>query len=159
MYQLFSKYFLLGLVLGIGLPTYAQKENLTIPIEVLADSMKLNPKPMMILVSTDWCKYCQLQKSQLLRNKAFIDAKDVVYYSEFDAETKEDILFNGEVYQYTNSGVARGIHELVIALADKKERLSYPLWIVLDKNYNILLCRHGLIEPHEIKDISSILSF
>jgi len=157
MLQLF-KYLLLTFGVCLGLHSNAQKENLTISIEVLADSMKLHPKPVMILVSTNWCKYCQMQKAQLLRNKAFSEAKDVVYFSELNAETKEDILFNGQIYQYKNSGDARGIHELAIALADKKEGLSYPLWIILDQNYKILLRLNGLLAPDEVKKIVETLS-
>ena len=159
MFRLFKQYLALGMVFCISLPTYAQKENSTMSLKALADSMKQSPKPMMILISTDWCKYCQLQKAQLLKSKVFVDAKNAVYYCEINAETKEDILFNGQVYKYSNSGSKRGIHELVIALADRKEQITYPLWIILDQNYNILLRRNGLLEAYEIKEIVKVLSY
>jgi len=158
MLQLFKKYLLLILGICIGLHANAQKENLAMPIELLNDSMKVHPKPILILVSTNWCKYCQMQKAQLLKNQGFIDAKAWFYYSELDAEAKEDIYFNDQIYQYKNSGDARGIHELAVALADKKEGLSYPLWIIVDENYKVLIRRYGLLTRDELKVIIEALA-
>lgn len=158
MRQYLMKYLLLSFILCIGLHANAQKESVSVPIKALADSIKLHPKPIMILVSTSWCKYCRMQKAQLLKNKAFTDSKALFYYSELDAETKEDIYFNGQIYHYKNSGDAHGIHELAIALADKREGISYPLWIILDANYKVLLRRYGLLSPEEVKMIIETLS-
>lgn len=152
-------YLFVAFMLFMGLPSFAQQVNMVTPIDVLSIHMKQNPRPTMILISTDWCKFCQLQKVQLTRNMAFLGAKDRLYYTELDAESKEDILFNGYVYKYKNSGTTRGIHELVIALAAKKEPITYPLWIVLDQNYNILFRRNGLLEPQEIKEIIKMLLY
>jgi len=136
---------------------YGYAQNINTPIEMLADRMKLQPRPVMILVSTDWCLYCQMQKAQLLKNKTLIAAKNEIYYSELDAEAKKDISFNGRIYHYKNFGNARGLHELVIALADKQEGFSYPFWIILDKDYNVLVRRNGLLAPNEVNKIVEIL--
>jgi len=50
-------------------------------------------KPLLILISTAWRKYRQMQKSQLLKNKDFQSKADRFYYIAFNAESKEDISF------------------------------------------------------------------
>ena len=136
----------------------AQDENTTTPIAALADSLEAQAKPVLILLSTDWCRYCKMQKIQLERNRDFQAAKNNFYFVEFNAETKDSILFNEKVYYFKNSGLSTGIHELAIELGNQKEGISYPLWIILDKDYKVLLRRSGLLAPGELKEIIEALS-
>jgi len=136
----------------------AQEKNTSTPIAALADSLEAQTKPVLILLSTDWCVYCKMQKVQLERNQDFQDAKNNFYFVEFNAETKDSILFNEKVYRYKSSGLSTGIHELAIELGNQKEGISYPLWIILDKDYEVLLRRNGLLAPDELKEIIDILS-
>lgn len=136
----------------------AQDKNTTIPIEALADSLNKQAKPVLILLSTDWCRYCKMQKNQLERNQDFQAAKNNFYFVEFNAETKDSILFNEKTYHYKSSGLSTGIHELATELGDRKEGISYPLWVVLDKDYKVLLRRNGLLAPDELKKIIDVLS-
>lgn len=138
--------------------TTAQDKNKAISIIALADSMKTQAKPVLILLSTDWCRYCKVQKKQLEKNQDFQDAKNTLYFVEFNAETKESIQFNEKVYHFKRSGLSTGIHELAIELSDNKKGISYPLWNILDKDYRVLLRRDGLLAPDELRKIIEILS-
>jgi thioredoxin-related protein len=136
----------------------AQDKNTTIPIEALADSLNKQAKPILILLSTDWCRYCRMQKIQLEKNQDFQAAKNNFYFVEFNAETKDSILFNEKIYYYKSSGLSTGIHELAIELGNQKEGISYPLWIILDKYYEVLLRQNGLLAGDDLKKIIEALS-
>jgi thioredoxin-related protein len=136
----------------------AQEKNNIIPIAALADSIKAQAKPVLILLTTDWCKYCKIQKVQLEKNHDFQAARNNFYFVEFNAETQDSILFNEKVYHYKSSGLSTGIHELAVELGNQKQGISYPLWIILDKDYQILLRRNGLLSGQQIQEIVKAIS-
>ena len=58
-------------------------------------AMNATKKPLVMLLSTGWCSYCQMQKAQLRKNKDFIKAANHFYYVEFDAESDKNVHFHG----------------------------------------------------------------
>lgn len=127
------------------------QENVSIEVYALDDSIRTSPKPTLLLLSTRWCMYCQMQKAQLKKNKEFQDAKDWFYYTELDAETKDSIVFNRKVYRYKSIGTSSGIHELAIELGNQKGGIAYPAWVLIDKNYRVIYRHNGLLSPDEMK--------
>ena len=119
---------------------------------------KAQAKPVLILLTTDWCKYCKIQKIQLEKNHDFQAARNYFYFVEFNAETQDSILFNEKVYHYKSSGLSTGIHELAVELGNQKQGISYPLWIILDKDYRVLLRRNGLLSGQQIQEIVRAIS-
>lgn len=122
----------------------------TTPIGELADSLRLYPKPALILLSTDWCKFCQMQKAQLRKNRDFAKLLDSYYYVEFDAESTEDIQFNGQTYHHRNTGIKTGTHDLAVALGQTDKGLSYPTWVLMDAEFNIVFRYGGTLRPKEL---------
>ncbi len=145
------------LLLTVGYAA-AQEKNTIIPIAALSDSIKAQAKPVLILVTTDWCKYCKIQKVQLEKNHDFQASRNNFYFIEFNAETQDSILFNEKVYHYKSSGLSTGIHELAVELGNQKQGISYPLWIILDKDYKVLLRRNGLLSRNELQEIVKAIS-
>lgn len=131
--------------------TLGQDRNLT--ISQLQDSVKSQPKPTMLLIHTDWCTYCAMQKQQLKSNNEL----ESVYLAEFNAEQKEDVHFNGELYRFKPTGRNIGTHELVKQLVGDK-KISYPLWIILDKQLNVVDSYAGYLRPEEFNGIVQTLS-
>lgn len=107
------------------------------------------PKPLLILLSTDWCQYCLMQKHQLQKNKNFQKQDSLFYFVNFDAESKETIKFNGKDYQYKPNGAKTGTHELAIAL-NGANKLSFPTWLILDTQNQIVFRHNGLLLPKDI---------
>lgn len=97
---------------------------------------KKNPKKIFVDVYTDWCGWCKKMDAT-----TFVDPKIVNYINKnfyavkFNAEQKEDIIFNGKTYKYVSNG-ARGYHELANQLM--QGRMSYPTSLYLDENLNLL---------------------
>lgn len=136
----------------------AQDKKTTMSIHELTDSLEVKAKPVLLLLSTDWCKYCKMQKVQLKKNKDFQAGKNNFYFIEFNAESKESVLFNGKYYHYKSNGLSTGVHELAIKLSDQIEAIAYPLWVILDNDQQVVFRRNGLLAPDELKKIVAILS-
>ncbi len=74
------------------------------------------------------------------------------YYIHFNAEkTKHKINFQGQEFHYVSNGNS-GIHELVLTLAKNKSRPVYPLWIILDKDWNLIEYHEGEFKPEKLKE-------
>lgn len=67
----------------------------------LEDSMKINPKPVMIYYHTDWCKYCIVMENGTFSNSKVIDSIKKNYYMvKFNPESKDSFEFFGRTYKY-----------------------------------------------------------
>lgn len=121
-------------------------------IAQLDSLMAQQAKPILILLSTDWCQYCQMQKNQIQKNKDFDIKADLFYYVEFNAEKKENILFDGQDYAFKPTGKNTGTHELARAL-NGPGRLAFPTWVLLDKNYQTLFRHGGVLTTDQLKEV------
>ncbi|RZF57969.1 thioredoxin family protein [Sphingobacterium corticibacterium] len=121
-------------------------------IEDIDSIMQTQKKPILILLSTDWCKYCQMQKGQLAKNKDFQKQADNFYYIVFNAERKHSIVFNQKTFQHKATGLSSGIHELAIALSGS-ENITFPTWVLLDSRYQVLFRYSGVLKPLEIREL------
>lgn len=110
-----------------------------------------NSKPVIVDVYTDWCKWCKV-----MDEKTFSDPSLQSYLAEnyhmikFDAETKEDLQFNGKSFSFVQSG-RRGINSLASHLC--QGRASYPSFVILDKDLNIVEVIRGFKEVDKFKAI------
>jgi len=121
---------------------------------------KENPKPVIIHVYTSWCSVCKIESFELNKDEDLVQLiNENFYFINFEAEkTKEKIIFLGKEFNYLPNGNS-GIHELVLALSKNKKQPVYPLWIVLDKDQNLIEYHEGLFKPEKMKEtLKKILS-
>lgn len=109
-------------------------------------------RPLVILLSTEWCKYCQMQKMQLQKNEGFIRRADNFYYIEFDAESRGRVRFHNQDYAFQARGTSTGIHELAVAL-NGSDRVAFPTWVLLDKNYQVLFRYNGVLTEKQLNEL------
>lgn len=122
-----------------------------VPVQDITDSVKINGKPVVVLISTADCGYCYMQQKQLQNSPDILQLMTKFNYATLDAGTKENILFNKQRYRYK---AQEHVHELAEYLGrDEKGRLSYPCWLVLNNKYDIIFRYHGLLSPSELKKI------
>src|SRR3546814_4005147 len=107
---MFCKFHPIGLFFMLAAfgPQLAAAQLKAVPISELTDSMHLHPKPALILISTDWCAYCRMQRAQLEKSRTLQAALPDMYFSEFDAETEHDVVFNDKPYRFIPTGVSTG---------------------------------------------------
>lgn len=122
---------------------------------------KENPKPIIIHIYTSWCSVCKIESFQLNKDKDLVQLmNENFYFINFEAEkTKERINFQGKEFNYLPNGNS-GIHELALALSKNKNQPVYPLWIILDKDQNLIDYHEGLFKPEEMKlKLEKVLKF
>ncbi|SEA16858.1 Thioredoxin-related protein [Flavobacterium gillisiae] len=114
-----------------------------------------NPKPIVVFVHTNWCKYCKMMENTTFKNKELINELNTnFYFVLFDAESKNDIIFNKHTFKFKPTGQNTGIHELATALATVENQVVYPTLTILDPNYSILFQKQSFLKA---KDLLSIL--
>lgn len=151
-----GKLFLSLVILMWAHPAWSQMH--AVPIHELTDSVRLRPKPSLILISTRWCSYCRMQQAQLKRNSDFQTASRHFYFSELDAETTENIIFNDTTYTFQRTGVDIGMHELAYALGNIDRRLAFPTWVLIDANFTVLLRYPGVLDNAALAKLTAYLS-
>lgn len=138
-------------ILSLALVSSAVSAQLKpIPIGELTDSMRIHPKPALILITTDWCTYCRMQQAQLKKNREFQKAAAYMYFSEFDAENSEAVVFNDTTYRFHSTGASTGSHELAFSLGSVNNRLAFPTWVLLNEHFEVIFKFPGIIRASDL---------
>lgn len=118
-----------------GAPAAAAEESTTITWMTWDEAMKARekqPKKVFVDMYTDWCGWCKRMDETTFADAQVVQAMNKDFYCvKFDAEGKQDILYNGHTFKFMASG-SRGVHELAYALLDGK--LGYPSYVYLNEN-------------------------
>jgi thioredoxin-related protein len=124
---------ILGLIFSIF--SYSQQLN-WVKFSDLNDSLKANPKKVIIKIGTDWCGYCKMMDFKVFNTKKSLKKIGSQYYFvRLNAEVTEAIVFRNKEYQA--STFKRGKHELAIELNGIENELVYPTTILLSSNLEI----------------------
>lgn len=115
------------------------------------EACKQEPKMIFIDVFTDWCGWCKRMDASTFKNPVIAKYMSEKFYAvKFDAERTDTIVFSG----YTFTGVTRpdgrkGAHQLAAALLHNK--LSYPSYVLMDENFQILQVIGGYQEAKQFE--------
>lgn len=115
------------------------------------EKSKSAKKKIFIDVYTNWCGWCKV-----MDKNTFNDAKVAAILNEnfypvkFNAEQREDVVFNGTTYKFVPNGNS-GYHELAAALLNSK--MSYPTVVFLDENFGMIQPLPGYMKPDEFHPI------
>lgn len=142
-------------------PCFCLSQMKAVTFSDLEIQQKVNKKPTIIHIYTDWCSVCKIESFNLNKDKDLVKTmNENFYFINFEAEkTKEKINFQGREFNYLPNGNS-GIHELALALSKNKNQPVYPLWIVLDKDRNLVEYHEGLFKAGEMKEkLNEVLSF
>lgn len=135
----------------IAISAFAQK-GYTVSFNELALKMAEKPRPVIIKMYTDWCSVCKIQDKQIDKDKELQKMLgEDFYYLEFNAEAREDILFNNRNYHFVHNGKSGGVHELALLLLGKQP--AYPGWVFLSSSYETIDVNRGLLKSGQLKTI------
>lgn len=136
------KWLSITVLLMFGIVASGQEANINwLTVEQLEEKIAEEPRKVMVDIFTDWCTWCVKMDQSTFRNEHIVDYINRNFYAvKFDAEQKEDLVFQGENYSYVRHGL-RGYHELAVALT--KGRLSFPTVVFLDEDLNNIQAIRG----------------
>ncbi|QTD39207.1 thioredoxin family protein [Polaribacter batillariae] len=131
----------LFLILFGSLATFSQKKQAKLSVYTFAEVEKIHqqkPKPIVVFISTDWCKICFGMKRTTFKNSEIIQLlNEKFYFVRLNAEEKKDITFLGKTFVHKPSGNNTGTHELVEELASVNSKISYPTTVILSSAFTI----------------------
>lgn len=104
--------------------------------EEAIEKSKTEKRRIFIDVYTDWCGWCKvMDKNTFSEPKVAKILNEQFYPVKFDAEQKEDVIFNGTTFKFVPSG-NKGYHQLAAALLNNQ--LSYPTVVFLDEDFKMI---------------------
>ncbi len=114
-------------------------------------------RPLAVFIHTDWCRYCKNMEHTTFQKKEVVDLLNQdFYFISLNAEKEErTINFRGYPFKYRPNGRDLGVHSLAEALGTIDGELTYPAFVVLNKNYEIVFQYNEFIDW---KNMSRILN-
>ena len=122
----------------------------------LEDSLAVKPKKVLLFFYADWCEYCKKMEQTAFKNKDIINILNSNFYAvKMDAESDEEIIFDGVKYSNKNLGKSRTpYHEIPLLLASRKNvEFSLPATLILDKNFTVQNRYFEYLSPKKLKII------
>ena len=119
------------------------------------DSLQLAaPRPMVIFLHTDWCRYCQnMQKTTLRDPDVNVLLNDHFYFLSLNAEKEEAITFGNRSFVFQPTGNGSGVHTLATTLGTINGQLQYPTLVIMNENYEIIFQHGAFIRADELLKI------
>jgi thioredoxin-related protein len=122
-----------------------------ISVAEATEKMKTQKRKIFVDIYTDWCGWCKKMDQSTFSDKNIVKYINENYYAiHFDAEQKNDVIWNGKTYKFVAQG-NRGYHEL--AAEWMGGRMSYPTTIYADENYGLIQAIPGYLETEKFDKI------
>lgn len=138
-----GKTLVLLVLLCSGLQLHAQTVQWTAFAD-LPDSLRRAPKPVLLFIHTDWCKYCALQDHNTFQNKQVSEKINGNFYAlRLNAESRDALTFLNRSYE----GAQDGYHELAEMLAKKDGQVIFPTTILLSEKLQLRERWSGFVSP------------
>jgi len=114
---------------------FTQAQVQSISFDELNSKQQENPKNTIVLIHTNWCKYCKQMVKEFSENNETTKFINENYnFISFDAETKSSIEFNQKTYHYIPTSATNGLHELAYELGQVNGELNFPTLVILNSD-------------------------
>ena len=116
------------------------------------EGMKLAYKKhkfVIVDIYTDWCGWCKKMDNETFRDPSIVSYLNENYVAiKLNAEGKDPIAYNGNIYTNPEPGKQRSTHQLAVTLAGS--RLAYPTYIYLDSKGKSISSTQGYSQPEDL---------
>ncbi|MCS6973437.1 MAG: DUF255 domain-containing protein [Cyclobacteriaceae bacterium] len=104
--------------------------------EQAVEKSKTEKRKIFIDVYTDWCGWCKVMDQNTFSDPKVAHLLNTYFYPvKFNAEQREDVVFNGTTFKFIPYG-NKGTHQLAAALLNNQ--LSYPTVVFLDEEFRMI---------------------
>lgn len=156
MKNIFNIYLTLLLIGTFSFQATAQNKVKWVTWEQAIEANKKNPKKFVVDIYTQWCGWCKkMDKATFQKDHIAKYINNNYHAIKFDAETKENIVFNGKTYAYVKNG-KKGYHELALAIT--QGQLSYPTVVFLDETLSVIQPIPGFQDEKMFEQIMTYFS-
>ncbi len=138
------------LIVGCGLPSvklgtptnFLQHNNFS----ELDSLMSKEQRPIAVFLHANWCKYCLNMEQTTFQNESVVDLLNGKYYFiSFDGEQKAEVVLHDHRFDYVPTGRNSGTHQLATALGTIDGTLAYPVFVILNSEYEIVFQYSGFL--------------
>ena len=138
--------FILSFYPGISQDYDPQKINWMTWEEAIQQS-KVEKRKIFVDLYTKWCTWCKKMETSTFQQEDIANFINERYYPvKFDAQFKESIEFQGEVYKFKN-----GYNELATKIT--MGSLKFPSVIFLDEDFNTIQSIPGFLNKDKLEMI------
>ena len=118
----------------------------------LQEKQAEEPRKVIVDLYTQWCGWCKKMDQSTFSDSSISELMSDKYYAvRFDAESKDDIEFMGNHYQYVRKYGRKGYHEFAAALTEGY--LSFPTIIFMDESMHVIQAIRGYQGPDRFGQI------
>lgn len=143
--------FLIGITARVQAQTTHDGLVKWMTFEQAVEKSKTEKRKIFVDVYTDWCGWCKVMDKNTFNEPNVAKVLNENFYPvKFDAEQKEDIVFNGNTFKYVAYGNA-GTHQLAMALLNNQ--MSYPTVVFLNEDFALIQPLPGYQKPQEFHKI------
>jgi thioredoxin-related protein len=139
--------------------SFAQQVKWT-SFEKVQEGMRTDPKPLLVFIHTDWCKFCAMQENKTINDPPVVEKLNSNFYAiRLNAEEKSDITFLNRKYVYQSEGAGSGYHQLAELLGKENGILTFPTILILSETFAVMDRTTGFVSSKDLlKKIDSSLS-
>jgi len=118
-----------------------------ISFEQLQELHAKEPRPILVDLYTNWCGWCKVMDKNTYGNSKVATFINQHYYAvKYNAESKDDVIFNGKKYSYNPEYKTNGL-----ALYLSSWQLEYPNTIFLSSLAATPAPLAGYMKPQEFE--------
>ena len=147
------KIFWLLLIFLFTLQTRSVAQQKLLDIEDIVNLQQIERKPVLVLVGTSWCRYCQAMKNAIAKGKTDQVVLKKFYIVYLDAESKKDLEFNGRKYPFLPNGPNTGIQSLALVLGAVDGNLAYPTLSILSPDNEVVFRHQGYLNSRALASL------
>ena len=110
---------------------------------------KASPKKLFIDVYTNWCGWCKRMDATTFQDPVVVNYLNNNYYPvKLNAERKDSVIFADKIFVYQPQYKA---NEIALSLLGGK--MSYPTYVFLDEQFNMLTPLPGYMDSATLMNV------
>jgi len=142
-------FIILSTFISIG-----QSQIKTTDFNTIESIVKNDPKPIVVFIHTDWCRYCKVMQQTTFKDPKVLNRLNTdFYFISFDAESKETVRFRNHNFEFIPNGNKSGVHQLALELGKINNQISYPSVVLLNSDFEIIFQHNSFLTPEQFNTI------